>query len=91
MTGMINLYAPDPNAKATMIKALEHNTFNFCFNNKEQGADVMVFTRQMITVFCYIDQLQGEPAAGLTVDMQKKNYFKMYRKEWQFEFKKSHD
>ena len=42
---MTNLYAPDPNIKATMIKTLEQNKFSFRFKNKEQGADVIVFRR----------------------------------------------
>ena len=57
MTEIISLYVPDPDAKGTMIKALEHNKFNFCFNNEEQGADVMVFTRRILTIFHYINLL----------------------------------
>ena len=53
---LINIYAPDPNAKETMREATSANKNGFHFHN-DLETDLMTFTRRMTTILCYVDQL----------------------------------
>ena len=83
----IDYFAPDPDAKQTMINALEQKKHNFGFPHDKRGADVITFTQRIQTIFRYINELQGEPVAGLSVNRQVRLYFGLFRVEWQIDFK----
>ena len=47
----INFFAPDPDAKQTMITALEQKKHSFCFPHNEREACVMSFTQRIQAIF----------------------------------------
>ena len=47
----INFFAPDPDAKQTMITALEQKKHSFCFPHNECGVCVMSFTQRIQAIF----------------------------------------
>ena len=51
ITLFINFFAPDLDAKQTMITALEQNKYNFHFPHDEPRVCVITFTRRMYTIF----------------------------------------
>ena len=87
----INFFAPDLDAKQTMITALEQKNNNFCFPHDKRGSCVITFTRRMYTIFQYINKLQGEPIGGLLVNRQTRLYSGMFCNNWQLDFKKSRE
>ena len=60
--------------KLLQFYPLKFKHFSFCFKEKKQGADVIVFTRMMMTIFCYINKLQGKPVSVFLEDLQKQLY-----------------
>ena len=70
-----------------MITALEQRKHSFCFPHDKRGACVMAFTQRMLTIFQYINELQGEPIAGFSANWQTQLYFGMYCNNWQLDFK----
>ena len=74
----INFFVLDLDAKQTMITALEQKKHSFYFPHDKHGACNMPFTQKMLTFFQYINELQGDPVAGLSANRQTQLYFGMY-------------
>ena len=51
ITLFINFFAPDPDAKQTMITALEQKKHSFCFPHNERGTCIMTFAQRIQAIF----------------------------------------